>query len=723
MNIIELWDSPRKPMNEGYRVIPSIDRDAFGDREHEGLEGPINANGRPLYYDKREGKYYDPRTDLFLSHDEAEEALRECGLMEDGELQIGDTVRIKKTTFAGRAGTIKDIGRGGMFVVVELPGVGIKSFDASDVMPIVNRDDWEDEETDDIIGGRHYSDWDDDDLDEGANSNQPKLFKQVPGAILWRTGEYQWVITDDTEPYELLTDLSDHTKEEALGTLTTMQDWGDGDWGDDMDESAEPAYGSDWEKKWNPSMEESLESDSDDIVDDMDQEEMGLHEGGMGGPHMVEKDCGMILWQIDHYHYAITKAAQPFEMVESCPDCSYDEAKKTFDELCSVNTESAEPAYGSDWEHRWNPSMEEGRQTDRNQLLSDLESYWYQAQEEEPDEAMDISGAMEYYQTLSDQQLQREYNRLHDIYDDEDMEESAEPAWGTDWVHRWRTTMESIDRSPEVSTKRPFTGKQRLDERAGPLKIVRWAKPWRDAGRDGLNARGDAKAEPWSDEWSTNYKGQGVQGPKDDNGPIQQRLAQLNPEYDTDYVKDYNPAFTQDGHDEPFVAKNPAPLDAGNDAPEGTEWNELVNVDGNIQPVKRNVKVVAPPDRLKMPMGNVTRDDEIYNNKLSYWKGKEKKDLPKASQMIPIGKSEVASLIYDQDENYWDRTGAMPVKESKIRARLKEGFIARFGKKRFNERQLDEAIYAIVEQYLGVKKLTEDQIGIMACQVLRKLKK
>jgi hypothetical protein len=54
----------------GYRVLNTVDnmRDTYGPRK--GLEGPYNFNGRVLYYDPKEGKYYDPRTDFYVSHDE-----------------------------------------------------------------------------------------------------------------------------------------------------------------------------------------------------------------------------------------------------------------------------------------------------------------------------------------------------------------------------------------------------------------------------------------------------------------------------------------------------------------------------------------------------------------------------------------------------------------------------------------------------------------------------
>ena len=43
-------------------------RDTYGPRK--GLEGPFNFSGRVLYYDNKEGKYYDPKTDFYVSHSE-----------------------------------------------------------------------------------------------------------------------------------------------------------------------------------------------------------------------------------------------------------------------------------------------------------------------------------------------------------------------------------------------------------------------------------------------------------------------------------------------------------------------------------------------------------------------------------------------------------------------------------------------------------------------------
>ena len=40
----------------------------YGPRK--GLEGPFNFSGRVLYYDVKEGAYYDPTTDFYVEQDE-----------------------------------------------------------------------------------------------------------------------------------------------------------------------------------------------------------------------------------------------------------------------------------------------------------------------------------------------------------------------------------------------------------------------------------------------------------------------------------------------------------------------------------------------------------------------------------------------------------------------------------------------------------------------------
>jgi len=54
----------------GYRVLDTEDqmRVKYGPRK--GLEGPFNFSGRVLYYDNKEGQYYDPATDFYLEQAE-----------------------------------------------------------------------------------------------------------------------------------------------------------------------------------------------------------------------------------------------------------------------------------------------------------------------------------------------------------------------------------------------------------------------------------------------------------------------------------------------------------------------------------------------------------------------------------------------------------------------------------------------------------------------------
>jgi hypothetical protein len=52
----------------GFRVIGTIDKKWAA---RKGLEGPfLYANGRVLYYDPKEGEYYDPLTDFYIHRDE-----------------------------------------------------------------------------------------------------------------------------------------------------------------------------------------------------------------------------------------------------------------------------------------------------------------------------------------------------------------------------------------------------------------------------------------------------------------------------------------------------------------------------------------------------------------------------------------------------------------------------------------------------------------------------
>ena len=57
----------------GYKVVADkfeMDqmRVKYGPRK--GLEGPFNFSGRVLYYDNKEGAYYDPSTDFYVEDSE-----------------------------------------------------------------------------------------------------------------------------------------------------------------------------------------------------------------------------------------------------------------------------------------------------------------------------------------------------------------------------------------------------------------------------------------------------------------------------------------------------------------------------------------------------------------------------------------------------------------------------------------------------------------------------
>ena len=57
----------------GYKVVADKSqmdemRTKYGPRA--GLEGPFNFGGRVVYYDPKEGRYYDPTTDFYVSNEE-----------------------------------------------------------------------------------------------------------------------------------------------------------------------------------------------------------------------------------------------------------------------------------------------------------------------------------------------------------------------------------------------------------------------------------------------------------------------------------------------------------------------------------------------------------------------------------------------------------------------------------------------------------------------------
>ena len=56
-------------VEEGYYTMPPMDTERYTERK--GLEGPFRTHsGKVVYYDPKEGKYYDPDSDFYLSHEE-----------------------------------------------------------------------------------------------------------------------------------------------------------------------------------------------------------------------------------------------------------------------------------------------------------------------------------------------------------------------------------------------------------------------------------------------------------------------------------------------------------------------------------------------------------------------------------------------------------------------------------------------------------------------------
>ena len=50
-----------------YRIVNDV---LQGYTARKGLEGPFNIGGRALYYDVKEGSYWDPRTDFYVDQSE-----------------------------------------------------------------------------------------------------------------------------------------------------------------------------------------------------------------------------------------------------------------------------------------------------------------------------------------------------------------------------------------------------------------------------------------------------------------------------------------------------------------------------------------------------------------------------------------------------------------------------------------------------------------------------
>ena len=65
----KLADRVGEDVSEGYYEMPPMDKDKY--QERDGLEGPFQTrSGKVVYYDPKEGSYYDPDSDIYMSYEE-----------------------------------------------------------------------------------------------------------------------------------------------------------------------------------------------------------------------------------------------------------------------------------------------------------------------------------------------------------------------------------------------------------------------------------------------------------------------------------------------------------------------------------------------------------------------------------------------------------------------------------------------------------------------------
>lgn len=87
-----------KNLVEGWYTVKPIDKERY--QERDGLEGPFQTKaGKVVYYDPREGSYYDPDTDMYLSYDEWRELNESCVYTVEYTSQSGKRVPMSHKTF------------------------------------------------------------------------------------------------------------------------------------------------------------------------------------------------------------------------------------------------------------------------------------------------------------------------------------------------------------------------------------------------------------------------------------------------------------------------------------------------------------------------------------------------------------------------------------------------------------------------------------------------
>ena len=84
-------------VDESWKISTPIDKERYTDMSDQGLEGPFRLkSGKIVYYDPKEGKYYDRDTDMYMDYDEYQSHTNEEELMELGyEGNIGAMEMVK----------------------------------------------------------------------------------------------------------------------------------------------------------------------------------------------------------------------------------------------------------------------------------------------------------------------------------------------------------------------------------------------------------------------------------------------------------------------------------------------------------------------------------------------------------------------------------------------------------------------------------------------------
>lgn len=189
-------------MDEGHSRLPAMDAERYGERS--GLEGPMRArNGKVVYYDPKEGQYYDPDTDIYISNDDWEK-MNEVNIREQLDIISVDNDQHINVVGTSRRGGIKT----SYEELVRIFGEPTMSTEKGDDLDKTNAEWWlefevrdeNDPEDVDFIVATIY-DW-----------KYPSLPK---GVVDWEVGGKTW------KSYEAVTDYIDShgaTSESDEGT-------------------------------------------------------------------------------------------------------------------------------------------------------------------------------------------------------------------------------------------------------------------------------------------------------------------------------------------------------------------------------------------------------------------------------------------------------------------------------------------------------------------------